>query len=116
MKMLIAAIVGFLGFTFWSRIVQEKGLKLLSNEQRGALLDKFSATRKWSILFLAGIVLGFLLLAYYVEIDKEIAMYSYFAAFLVYSIVVTGVNLSKLKDMELPQDYYKSAWMASILD
>ncbi len=115
MNLLIFGIIVFIGLTIWGRVVQEKGLRVLSDEQRLAVLEKVASTRKWSIIFLAGIVLGFLLLAYYVEIDRIVAMYAYFAAFIIYTIAVSALSISAQRKMDLPQDYIKSQWLASIL-
>jgi hypothetical protein len=115
MNLLIIAVIGFLGLTIWGRVVQERGLKMLTNEQRGTLLERLSATRKWSVIFLAGIILGFLILAYYVEIDRIVAMYAYFAAFIIYSVAVSAMGIATLRKMDLPEAYIKTAWLASIL-
>lgn len=115
MNLLILGIIVFIGLTIWGRVVQEKGLRALSDEQRAAVLEKVAATRKWSIIFLAGIVLGFLLLAYYVEIDRIVAMYAYFAAFILYTISVSALGISAQRKLDLPQNYMKSQWLASIL-
>lgn len=111
---LIAAVV-FLGCLILARFQSEKGMKLLTNEQRGALVQSYSKTRVVSVLILSFIMIGFLLIAYYVNVDKKLAIGSYFGAIMVYYIVTGILALSKLKDLGLPDEFImyskRAAWI-----
>lgn len=115
MTELIIAIAGFFAFTIWARFVSEKGMKLLSSDQKAALIDRFSKTRKWSVLILAAIILTFLAISYKFAIDRKVALYAYFGAFLLYTVVVQGITLVKISKLDFPKEFVRTSWMAGIL-
>lgn len=115
MTLLIIAIAGFFIFTMWGRIASEKGMKTLTEDQIATVRDRFTKSRKWSVILLSVIILSFILVSAYFKIDKVYAMYSYFVAFLLYTMFMSGLALSGLKKLGMPDEYIRSVWLASIL-
>jgi hypothetical protein len=115
MNLMIIGIVAFLVPTIIARFVAEKGMKVLSDEQRGQLVTALSGTRKWSLIALSVIIVGFLVVAYNFQVNKRAAVYAYFAAILIYMMVVNGLNWYKTKKMGFPEAYLRSNLLASIL-
>lgn len=112
---MIIGIIAFLVPTVAARFVAEKGMKALSDEQRSLLVTALSGTRKWSLLVLSAIIVGFLAIAYNFQVDKRVAVYSYFAAILIYMVSVNGLNWYKTRQLGFPEVYLRTNLLASIL-
>lgn len=115
MYFIIPGILVFLAFIIIARFQNEKGLKLLSNEQRGELVMAYSKPRVTNMLILSGIIITFLLVAYFGKVDKAIAMFVYFAVIVVY-FVFTGISaLRRMKSLNLPAEYMQFTTRATWL-
>lgn len=79
---------------------------MLSNEQRGQLLDTFSAIRKWNIIILAIIIVAFLGLSEFTKLEQMQLMMGYFAALLLYTVATGYMSYNKQQKLDFPQEYF----------
>lgn len=114
MTYLIIGIILFLGFTLAGRLQADKGQKLLTQEQRSDLVAGLAATRKWTLLALAGIIMGFLLLIYNFRVNPMAGLYGYFGAFLGYTILAQALSHNVIVKLALPAEYRKLNWRSNI--
>lgn len=114
MTYLIIGIILFLGFTLAGRLQADKGQKLLTQEQRNDLATGLAGTRKWTLLALAGIIMGFLLLIYNFKVNPMAGLYGYFGAFLGYTILVQALSHNVIAKLQLPGEFQKLTWRSNI--
>ena len=104
----------FLASLIISRIFSEKGLKVLSNEEKGMLISSFSKMRVTSIILLASIVFAYLVVMYSGAGDwltqrnvPPTTVYFYMVLSFVYTF-------KKQKDLGLPEAYLKAQIKSNI--
>lgn len=115
MKFLVIGLIVFVFLTVLARVVAEKGLKVLSDDQKLNLQAALASTRKWTVLALAAIIMAFLLIIYNFKIEPMIGLYWYFGAFLGYNIFVNVIQMIKTKKLNLPAEFTKSNAISGIL-
>jgi len=103
-----------------SRIFQEKGLKTLTNEERGLLIGNFSKMRMTSVILIASMITLYLVVMYsgigqWFEARHINPTVLYFAMLLLYSVTISIYTLKKQKEMGLPQTYIKNAFIANVV-
>ena len=112
---LVLAIVIFLLSTMISRIIVERSLKKLTNEQKGMLVTSFSKTRMVSIISLGIVIIGFLLIAYFKLWDTEITTYAYFGVLILFFMINSYLAHLRLSRLEIPKFYITANFYASII-
>lgn len=103
-----------------SRIFQEKGLKTLTNEERGLLIGNFSKMRMTSVILIASIITLYMVVMYsgagsWLEANHINPTVLYFAMLLLYSVTISIYSLKKQKEMGLPQSYIKNVLIANVV-
>lgn len=103
-----------------SRIFQEKGLKTLTNEERGLLIGNFSKMRMTSVILIASIITIYMVVMYsgagsWLEANRINPTVLYFAMLLLYSVTISIYSLKKQKEMGLPQSYIKNVLIANVV-
>ncbi len=115
-------IVGFglmLASLIISRIFSEKGLKVLSNEEKGLLISSFSKMRMQSTIFLASIVAVYLIVMYSGANDWLTAhnvppTTLYFIFLFLYMVFSFSYTYKKQKELGLPDEYMKAQLKSNI--
>jgi hypothetical protein len=82
---LIAAIV-------ISRIINERGYRLLSNEEKIRLMDGFSKSRAYSLIPLLVLIVGYCLFITKTDLNKGLVSLGYFGLLIAFVIVRSVMN------------------------
>lgn len=88
-----------------SRIINERGMRRLTPEQKLRLLDGFSAARAYSLIPLLVLVGAFWLLSSRPEVNKQYLAIGYFSLLILFVITRVFLNQRKMGQLDLPQDY-----------
>lgn len=93
-----------------SRIISEKGLKLLTNEEKGLLVSDFTQIRKSNVIILSAIVVIYLIVMYsgaaiYLEKSHIDPTVVYFILLFLYMILTSVIAYKKVKNLGLPEGY-----------
>lgn len=106
MTILIIGVIIFLAITVYNRFITEKAMGMLSNEQKGELLNRFASVRKWNIVLLAGIILAFLGLSEFTQMTQTPLMIGYFAALLIYTVATGYISYQTQLKLDFPKEYF----------
>jgi phosphatidylglycerophosphate synthase len=109
----------FLASLIISRIFSEKGLKVLSNEEKGMLISSFSKMRVTSIILLASIVFAYLVVMYSGAGDwltqRNVPPTTlYFIFLFLYMVFSFSYTYKKQKELGLPDEYMKAQLKSNI--
>lgn len=105
MDFYIIAGILFILSILGARMVNEKGLKLLTTEQKGLLVQAFSDLYKIQLIFLALIIGLYIFLIKYFPGNLQVIMIGYFAL-LIFFMFFQGFSISrKLDSYGLPKGY-----------
>lgn len=105
---LIAAIV-------ISRIIHERGYRLLSNEEKIRLMDGFSKSRAYSLIPLLVLIGGYYLLITKTDLDKGAVSFGYFAILIAYTLTRSVMNQRKLSALDMPTGYRRAFLISQIV-
>ena len=102
-----------------SRIFSEKGLKVLSNEEKGLLISSFSKMRMKSTIFLVLIVGVYLIVMYsgandWLTAHKVPPTTLYFIFLFLYMVFSFSYTYKKQKELGLPDEYMKAQLKSNI--
>jgi hypothetical protein len=106
----IAGIAIMIAAFIISRIISEKGLKLLSNEEKGLLVSDFTQIRKNNTIILSVIVVIYMIVMFsgavnFLEKNHIDPTFVYFAMLFLYMVLTTYVSYKKVKSLGLPDGY-----------
>lgn len=101
---IIAAIIFILSI-FGARIINEKGLKQLTTEKKGLLVQAFSDLYKYQLIFLAVIIGLYFLLMKLFPGDMEIIITGYFSLLGILMFVHGYAISKKLEQYSIPKTY-----------
>ena len=104
--------------TLLGRTVKERGMKSLSHEQLGFVMESFSKMRIIGMYILFCIVGVYLVLGYTKWLDylAELGynpMVGYFILLMMYIITSQGLSIAKLRKMDLPAEYLRSVYIGA---
>lgn len=104
--------------TIYSRVVRERGMKSLSNEELGALMQSFSKSRMVSLIALVSIIGLYMLLGYTHQLEALMEMgfnpmLGYFCLLILYLGITQGLGIARMRHMNLPQAYMKSVYLSA---
>ncbi len=88
-----------------SRILNERALRELTAEEKVRLLDGFASARAYSLIPLVVLVGGYWLLLSQTKIDGRFLSFAYFGLIIVWIVVRTYLNQSKLRELQMPASY-----------
>ncbi len=108
----------FFAATIGGRVIAERGLKTLSNEQAGKLLNDFSKFRIYNFAALLGLILLYVGFNYYqASLDKPLLKIDstllYFILLGLYVIVTNLITFLKLKGADVTPEYKKSVYLST---
>jgi len=95
---LLAAIVA-------SRMINERGYRLLDSDAKLRLMDGFSKTRSYSMIPLLILIAAYWYLITQTSLDKQLLNIGYFGLLIVYVVVRSILNQTKLTQLAMPADY-----------
>jgi len=88
-----------------SRIINERGYRVLSDEEKVRLLDGFSKSRAYSLIPLLGLIVGYWLLVTKTDMDREILSASYFSLLIGFIVGKSLLDQRKMALLNLPKAY-----------
>jgi len=100
---LILGLAALIGIVLFNRHRNEKSLKLLTDEQRGQLLNHFSGFRIYSLYALLAVIGLYWLIGYLDLFQDTGALYT--LLLVVYLLVTQWLTMKKLKEIDLPASY-----------
>jgi hypothetical protein len=107
------AIVTWLGFTFASRIINDRASKKLEQDKKAALIDLFSKSGRVTFgIMIVIIVLFFLSLKFKLIVEAWTAFFAYFTSVSILLFFSSYGSYKKLKENNFP-DSYISAYILS---
>lgn len=89
----------------FSRIINERGYKLLSSEEKLRLMDGFSKIRAYAMIPLFALIAIYLLLMKKTDLDKGDLFTIYMGLLILFIIIRTVLNHRKLVSLNLPAGY-----------
>jgi len=103
-----------------SKILSEKGLKTLTNEEKGMLISNFSKTRMASVIILMSIVVIYLAAMYsgasvWLSNHNIDPTLSYFVLIALYIVILSSYTLKKQREMGLPKSYLDAQLKSQIV-
>jgi len=103
-----------------SKILSEKGLKTLTNEEKGMLISNFSKTRMASVIILMSIVVIYLAAMYsgasvWLRNHNIDPTLSYFVLIALYIVILSTYTLKKQREMGLPKAYLDAQLKSQIV-
>lgn len=108
-------IAAFLVSVFASRIVNERALKNLAEDEAARLVKGFSSYRIYSLAGAIAILAGyFAALKYYPSQTTEVFI-GFIGAFVVFMLVNTFVIFRKLRALEMPDDYINRFLLVTLI-
>lgn len=111
---LVAALV-FLLAIFGSRFINDRGLKLLSTEQKGLLVQAFSELYKYQLIFLAVIIAVYFLLAKLFPDRGLMIMAGYLVVLFIFMFLHGFAITRKLSQYGIPKNYTRYYVMSSFM-
>lgn len=108
------AILVFLAFLIFSRLVNVKAIKKLEMDKKAALVDIFSKNRSWTLGILIAIFAFYFISISYALFDFYQTNIIYIIVLLVYMAAMAVYALRKLKEHVFP-DFYIRAYILSVM-
>ncbi len=113
---LIICLGLYLAALIYARTLLNKGLNSLSVEDKGRYLEISLSVRKWSLIFLIGIIVLFLFASRAGNISFFVLYGSYIAALLLFNnVVLVALVLRKLKAAGMPEFFVKKFIASSVI-
>lgn len=106
-KFLIISIVVLCVCIVISRIISEKGLKILSPEQKANLLDEFSNQRKYSLIPIIFFFIAYMVVFPYFPEHSVVCYLAFVLCILLYLGVIHLVTSKKLNKLSIPKSCLK---------
>jgi hypothetical protein len=103
----MSGFVALLAAIIVSRIINERGYRLLSADEKLRLMDGFSRTRAYALIPLAILIGAFYFLATSTALNSDALAIGYFVSLIGYIIVRAALNQRKLTTLQMPISYRK---------
>lgn len=98
-----------------SRIISERGYRILSDEEKLRLMDGFSKSRAYSLIPLLGLIAGYWLLTTKTDLDRKMLSTAYFGLLIAFVIVKSLLNQRKMTVLNLPAVYRRYFTIAQVV-
>lgn len=95
-------VVVLLLAVFGGRLINERGMSVLTPEQKARFIDAFSTQRKYSLLPLIAVVL--LSAAF----PGRLPIWALLSALVAYVVAISVLGVRKMRSIELPGSYIRS--------
>ena len=91
-----------------SRIVSERALKQLSNDEKGKLLDSFLSHRLYNTIVILGLVVAYFVATNYFPQSFSTLTLIFIILFFTVSATISVLSYKKLRALNMPAGYIKS--------
>lgn len=98
-----------------SRIINERGYRILSAEEKLRLMDGFSSARAYSLIPLVILICVFAFLLTQTALDKSIVTGGYFTVLVVYVVLRSVWSHRKMKSLLMPATYRRYFTISQLL-
>jgi hypothetical protein len=98
-----------------SRIINERGYRHLSAEEKVRLMDGFSKARAYAMIPAFIVIGGYFILIKNTDLDRGILTMAYFGLLILYVIVRTILNHKKMSELDMPERYRKMFSLSQII-
>ncbi|MBN1531390.1 MAG: hypothetical protein JXA20_01880 [Spirochaetes bacterium] len=110
-------ILGFIGFIILfiiARVLNERNVKTLNQDEKAMMVDAFSSFRKYSLIPVLGLIVLYFLLAW--RIGSDVRLYALFLVLLLcYVIAINLFVVRKLLALHLPRPVVRSYVFTSLI-
>jgi hypothetical protein len=110
-----AAFVIFLGAVIVSRIISRRGLKYLSAEQKGRLVDSFSGMQAYGLIPVVLLVIAYVTLQRFALVSFEVLTVGYFALLIVWIAWNFWFTRKRMRTLDLPSNYLSAYRLAQAI-
>lgn len=100
-------IISFLIAVIVSRILNEKAMKKLSQEDKARLIDSFSGMRAYGFIPVVLIIIIYFLIVEFTAIDGAVLHIGYIVLLLLFIIGMQSFIYNKLTKLNFPKEYIK---------
>jgi len=112
----------YFGTIFYARKFSEKALDLITNEQKGMMIDGFKQLRKRGMYIMFAIIFSYVLVMFVGTKNEwlssqnaDMSIWVYFAAIFGYLIYQHVASLAIYKKMDFPQEFISLITKASVI-
>ncbi len=99
------SFIGLIVAIIASRILSERAIKKLSNDEKGRLLDSFSGYRLYNTIVILGLFVVYFVATNYYPQNYSVLTLILIVLFFTVSITITVLSYSKLKSIDMPVSY-----------
>ncbi len=110
-----SAFVVFFAAIIASRVIHERGYRLLNAEEKVRLMDGFSRARAYSLIPILLLLGGYWLLITKTDFNRYVINSGYFGLLILYVVVRTWMNRKKLASLDLPPGYRRYFTISQIV-
>ena len=111
----ISGFIALFAAIIVSRIINERGYRLLSDEEKLRLMDGFSKARAYALIPLLVLIGGYWLLLTKTDIDGNLLTIGYFVLLIAWVLLRTVLNQRKLSALDLSSDYKRYYMIAQVI-
>jgi hypothetical protein len=101
-------LLGLIVAVIASRIVSERALRQLSNDEKGTLLDSFSGYRLYNTVVILGLVVAYFAATNYFPQSYSTLTLIFIVLFFTASATISVLSYKKLRALNMPEGYIKS--------
>jgi hypothetical protein len=98
-----------------SRFINEKGYRVLKDDEKLRLMDGFSKTRAYSMIPVLILIGGYYLLMTKSSLDRRLITVIYFSLLIAFVLLRSIMNQKKMKSLNLPAEYRKCFTISQII-
>ena len=98
-----------------SRIINERGYKHLSAEEKVRLMDGFSKARAYAMIPAFIVIGGYFIIIKNTDMDRGVLTMVYFGLLILYVVIRTILNHKKMCELNMPDNYRKLFSLSQII-
>lgn len=98
-----------------SRIIHERGFRVLSDEEKVRLMDGFSKARSFSLIPLLVLIGGYYVLMTKADLDKGALSMGYLGLLIAFVVIRSIMNYQKMKTLDLPDSYRRMFTISQVV-
>jgi hypothetical protein len=111
----ISGYIALIAAIIVSRIINERGYRVLSDEEKVRLMDGFSKTRAYSLIPLLILIGGYYFLMTKTDLHKGVISIGYFGLLIAFVIIRSIMNHKKMKTLGLPDSYRRMFTISQVV-
>ena len=111
----ISGYIALIAAIIVSRIINERGYRVLSDEEKIRLMDGFSKTRAYSLIPLLVLIVGYYVLITKTALNKGVLSIGYFGLLIAFVAIRSVMNHKKMKTLDLPDSYRRMFTLSQVV-